>query len=112
MFSLIQNCWCNQSLRSKKTLDKFTYPIDPSGQIHRGPKFQNYQELNDYFASKVDDFNRGLIENLLSYSLGRQIGFTDKELVDSLHQEMKQKGNKLRPVIHSIIESEAFQSKK
>ena len=98
--------------RSKKTLDKFTYPIDPSGQIHRGPKFQNYQELNDYFASKVDDFNRGLIENLLSYSLGRQIGFTDKELVDSLHQEMKQKGNKLRPVIHSIIESEAFQSKK
>ena len=98
--------------RTKKVLDKFRYKVEAAGKIHRGPEFANYLELRDYFSTKVDDFNLGLIEHLLGYSLGRKAGFADQELIESLHKEMKKDGNNLRSVIHGIVASEAFQTKK
>lgn len=98
--------------RTSKMLGKFEYEIDPSGKVHRGPEFQDYEGLRNYFADQVDNFNRGLIENLVSYSLGRKVGFTDQEWIDALHEEMKSNGNRLRPVLHSIVAAEAFQTKK
>ncbi len=98
--------------RTKKVLNKFRYKVKAAGKIHRGPEFKDYLELRDYFSTKVDDFNLGLIEHLLGYSLGRKAGFADQELIESLHKEMKKDGNSLRSVIHGIVASEAFQTKK
>ncbi len=98
--------------RTQKVLKKLKYEVKPAGKIHRGPKFKDYSELQDYFATKVDDFNLGLIEHLLGYSLGRKAGFADQEMIEKLHAEMKKEGNSLRSVIHGIVTSEAFQTKK
>jgi len=98
--------------RTVDKLNKMKTKVDPSGQLYKGPSFKNYKELRDIFVTRVDNFNRGLIKNLLGYSLGRSIGFSDQDLIDELHQKMKKNNNSMRSLIHEIVKSKVFKTKK
>ena len=98
--------------RTEDRLNKVKVTIDPSGCFYTGESFADYRELKQIFVSQLDEFNRGLIEHLLSYSLGRPVGFSDEELVEELHNLMKQNNNSIRALIQGIVQSEAFRSKK
>ena len=98
--------------RTFDRLNKVKAKVDPSGQLYKGPKFSNYLELRDIFAERKEAFNRGLIKNLLGYSLGRTIGFSDQNLIDELLQKMKQSNNSFRSLIHEIVKSKVFKIKK
>lgn len=98
--------------RTKDNLNKLKVKIKPAGTMHKGPSFENYLELRDIFYSRADDFNRGLITNLVSYSLGRPSGFSDQPFIDQLHSDMKKNQNSMRSLIHAIIQSKEFRTKK
>ncbi|MCM8527858.1 MAG: DUF1592 domain-containing protein, partial [Lentisphaeraceae bacterium] len=98
--------------RTVDNLNKMRTKIDPSGQIYKGPSFKSYLELRDIFVDRADGFYRGLIKNLLGYSLGRSIGFSDQDLVDELQAKMKANNNSLRFLIHEIVKSNVFKTKK
>ena len=98
--------------RTVDKLNKLKTKVDPSGKIYKGPEFKSYQELRDIFASRLAPFNRGLISNLLGYSLGRSVGFSDQNLIDQLQANLKKNNNSLRSLIHSIVTSKEFKTKK
>ncbi|MCM8532973.1 MAG: DUF1592 domain-containing protein [Lentisphaeraceae bacterium] len=99
--------------KQKKDLHKAkTIPIDASGQLYNGPAFKSYPDLQNIFLSRVSDFNRGLIGELLSYSLGRPVGFSDQEFIDQLQSHMKRNNNSMNSLIHEIVNSTAFKTKK
>lgn len=98
--------------RTVDKLNKLNTKVDPSGKIFKGPSFKTYLELRDIFISRADSFNRGLIKNLLGYSLGRSIGFSDQDLIDELQKKMKQQNNSLKSLIHEIVKSKVFKTKK
>lgn len=98
--------------RTIDRLNKLKTKVDPAGKIHKGPEFKTYLELRDIFVSRSDDFNRGLITSLLGYSLGRSIGFSDQDLIDDLQARIKKNNNSLKSLIHEIVKSNVFKTKK
>ncbi len=99
-------------IASGNTVRKFQeHPIDASGALPDGGRFENFFELREALAKREEAFVRGLIENLISYGLGRPAAFSDEELSQSLLERARQSGWSLRAVLHALTASRAFQSK-
>jgi len=88
-----------------------TWEIDASGQIHRGPAFQDYFELRDIIASRADAFARGFSMALIEYGLGRPAGFRDEALADEMISQAKDKDLAIREFIHALVASKEFHTK-
>lgn len=88
-----------------------TWTIDPSGQLHNGPAFNDYFELREILVSKEDDFARGIAEGMIEYALGRQVGFRDEQLVNRVVAEAKEQDYAFREFIHAIVRSEEFHTR-
>ncbi|MBT5019675.1 MAG: DUF1585 domain-containing protein, partial [Planctomicrobium sp.] len=54
---------------------------------------------------------RGLTESLIAYGLGRPYGFTDFDLAEEIIDHVQSNRYRLKTFIHSLIQSEKFQSK-
>ncbi|QDT60385.1 F5/8 type C domain protein [Stieleria bergensis] len=87
------------------------WKIDPSGQLHKGPKFKDYLELRRIIASHSDEFARGFATALAEYGMGRTIGFSDSNLVESIVADAKQDDYAIRSFIHALVQSQTFQYK-
>lgn len=88
------------------------HPIDPSGTLPDGTAFANFNELRTAVASHDLEFSRGLTEALIEYGLGRPYGFTDQELADAILRDAQDNQLRMSALIHSLIQSDAFRTKK
>jgi hypothetical protein len=87
------------------------HPIDDTGTLPDGTKFDGFFELRDAVAARHEAFARGFVEHLIAYALGRPYGFTDQDLADAiLAQGSKQKATP-RAYLHALVQSEAFHHK-
>jgi hypothetical protein len=86
------------------------HPIDASGTLVRGQQFKDLTELRTILARDMaDDFTRNLAENLLTYALGRGLGYSDKPAVHEIVRRTKASGYKLQDMILAVCESAPFQ---
>jgi hypothetical protein len=86
------------------------HSIDASGTLVRGQQFKDLTELRTILARDMaDDFTRNLAENLLTYALGRGLGYSDKPAVHEIVRRTKISGYKLQDMILAICESVPFQ---
>jgi hypothetical protein len=90
---------------------KKLHPIDASGTLPDGTTFTGYFELRDGIAEHEETFARGLTESLIAYGLGRPYGFTDFDLAEEIIDHVQSNRYRLKTFIHSLIQSEKFQSK-
>jgi hypothetical protein len=88
------------------------HPIDAGGQLPDGTKFEGFFELRDAVADREVAFARGLIEHLIEYALGRPFGFSDEKLAESILATSKQQKLSMRSMIHAIVQSQQFQTKR
>ncbi|MDB4617554.1 DUF1592 domain-containing protein [Verrucomicrobiales bacterium] len=88
-----------------------SFPIDPSGELATGTKFEDFDGLRDIVANQVDDFARNVAEAIIAYGLGRPYGFTDHDLAEELLKKSKPSDYALDQFIHALIQTETFQSK-
>ena len=103
--------WRSEESYEKRGVGKKTWPIDPSGQFHNGPKFKDYFELRDLIAAKSDNFARSFTEALIEYALGRPYGFTDEELADNIVKRAKAKDFTIAEFIRALVSSKEFFTK-
>jgi len=88
-------------------------PIDTSGQLITGEKFQNVAELAKVLAtSRRDDFYRCLAEKLLTYSIGRGLEYYDTVTIDQIVGKLKTDNGAMRSLIYGIVESAPFQKRR
>lgn len=59
----------------------------------------------------VDAMTKGLLKSVLTYALGRRVGFADGDFVDRLHADWKEQDYRMRELIHAIVQTQKFQSK-
>jgi hypothetical protein len=84
--------------------------VDASGKLLTGEVFNGAQELRKLLVDlKRDDYTRNLIENLLIYSLGRGLEFSDKLFIRQLKQQAQEKEYRMQDIIVSVIDSVPFQ---
>jgi hypothetical protein len=85
-------------------------PIDPSGELIGGRKFKDIQELKRLLAeTAAKRFARCLVENLLTYALGRGLEAYDYCTVEAIRKQLVAKDYEIREIIFGIVESRAFQ---
>ena len=85
--------------------------LDVSGSFSDGRKFATLEEYKAGLMSHKDKFARAFSVKLLTYALGRPVGYTDRELIDSLADTLKKEDYRIQSLIHAIVASEPFRTK-
>ena len=85
--------------------------LDVSGVFPDGRKFATLADYKAGLLAQKDKFARAFSVKLLTYALGRPVGYTDHTLIDSLINTLKQDDYRIQSLIHAIVASEAFNSK-
>ncbi|MGE3821531.1 MAG: DUF1588 domain-containing protein, partial [Isosphaeraceae bacterium] len=86
--------------------------IDPSGELPGGHKFNDIQELKGLLSTTAARrFTRCLIENMLTYALGRGLEAYDYCTVEEIRGKLAAGGDRIHSLITGIVESRAFQNR-
>ncbi|HEX8323000.1 MAG TPA: DUF1592 domain-containing protein [Tepidisphaeraceae bacterium] len=88
-------------------------PIDPTGQLITGEKFQDIRELKKILArDHRPEFYRCITEKLLTYAIGRGVEHYDVETVDQIVEALERDDGKFMTLLTRIVESAPFQRRR
>jgi hypothetical protein len=87
-------------------------PIDPSGVLPDGKKFNGPAELKKVLQQKQDLFRRCLAEKMLTYALGRGLEYYDKCAVERICEQLARNHDKTSSLILAIAHSDPFQKRR
>lgn len=91
---------------------KATFPIEPAGLMPDGKtQFNDFLSMKKLLSTQRDSLLKGLTESMMTYALGRTVGFTDRDTVDEIVAKTKSDNYGLRSLVHHIILSKAFLAK-
>jgi len=82
--------------------------VDTSGTLPTGESFGDIGELKQLLLKQKDQFSHCLTEKMLTYALGREIGFQDRPAIDSIVRELSARGDGLNDLVELIVTSEVF----
>lgn len=85
-------------------------PVDNSGEMPDGAKFQGPDQLKALLLERKDVFLRNLTSKMLGYALGRGLTLTDSCTVDSIVSEVKQHDYSAQSLVEAIVLSVPFRS--
>ncbi len=85
--------------------------LDVGGTFPDGRKFATLEEYKAGLMADRDKFARAFTIKLLTYALGRPIGFADETTVGRLVAELKAQDYRLRALVQGIAASEEFNVK-
>ena len=84
------------------------FAIDPSGVMPDGErKFADLREMKQHLASEREPLLTGLTEAMMTYALGRTIGFTDQEVVEDIVQTTADDNFGMKTLVHQIHEEDS-----
>ncbi len=87
-----------------------SFPIDPAGELAGGITFSDIGELKRSLRTHArKKFARNLVENLLTYALGRGLEAYDHCTVEEIRKRLDAGEFRMRTLIQGVVESEAFQ---
>lgn len=85
-------------------------PIDATGQLLTGQKFDGAEQLRKVLVSeRKNEFTRCLVENLLIFSLGRGLDYPDKLFVKQITKSAADSGYKFQDIVQAMVQSVPFQ---
>ena len=82
--------------------------VDATGKTATGEEFADIREFKAILLKDEDQIARGITEKLLTYGLGRSLGFPDRETVEHIVSQIKNQKYGFRTLIHEITQSETF----
>jgi hypothetical protein len=85
------------------------HPIDVSGALPDGTKFQGVTELQKIFLSRPEMFGTTVTEKLLTYALGRGVEYYDQPVIRSILREAAPNNYRWSSVILGIVKSAPFE---
>jgi hypothetical protein len=95
-----------------RTTDGGTTPIDASGMLPDGTKFDGPAELRRLLAGRRDEFVRTVIEKMLVYALGRGLEHDDMPTVRRIQRDAAGADYRWSSLIQSIVQSTPFQMRR
>lgn len=87
-------------------------PIDSSGDLPGGEKFNGPAELRKILLGKSELFAHCLTEKLLTYATGRGMERADNCIIDLIVEKTKKDNFKMHDIIVEIVKCEPFQMRK
>lgn len=82
--------------------------VDPAGTTSTGKPFAGIADFKKLLVEHQVAFAHCLTEKLLTYGLGREMGYSDRDEIESIVTKTASSGNGLRTLIVHIVESPLF----
>ena len=80
--------------------------VDPSGKMPDGRKFSDAQQFKQLLLDDRDRFLHAFVEHLCTYGLRRVITIDDREDIQSIVEEAKQKQYRLKDIVRTVALSD------
>ncbi len=88
------------------------FPVDSSGTLPNGKSFSSPSEMRAALTAQLPDFARCMVEKMLTYSLGRGLGASDRLTVDEITRNWAPSGYPFQSLLYQIVGSLPFQSRR
>jgi hypothetical protein len=88
------------------------FAVDASGTLPDGQRFTTPGEMRALLVSQLPQFSRTLTSKMLTYALRRSLQPYDRATVESIHRAVAADGYRLRTMVHHIVGSLPFQSRR
>lgn len=92
-----------------RTLDESRKPIDASGMLPDGSKFQDLNELRTILLQHPERIVPTLTEKLFTYALGRGLDYYDMPAVRAIVRDSAKQQYRFSSLVLGIVNSPAFQ---
>ncbi len=83
-------------------------PIDPTGVTNDGVPLTGLESLRDYAVANSELFAQAVTEKLLTYAIGRGLGYEDMPLVRSIADDAAEDDYRFSSLLMGVIQSPAF----
>ena len=112
---LVTNAEYFYQLRSARRKRKL-YPVDASGSLPNGETFADVQGLKAALMKEERTVAGSVFEGLLCYALGRDVSFTDREIINSNLDELSQPDGgrekfAVREMVKRVVTSRPFRER-
>jgi hypothetical protein len=88
------------------------FPVDATGTLPNGKSFANPAEMRSLLKSQLPQFARCMVEKMLTYSLGRGVGASDRRTVDEIARNWAAADYPFQSLIFEVVGSLPFQSRR
>jgi hypothetical protein len=95
-----------------RTVDESLIPIDASGTLPDGTKFDGPAGLRNVLAGQPDRFVRTFTEKMLTYALGRGLEHYDMPAVRRITRDAARNGYKASSIVLGVVNSAPFQMRR
>jgi hypothetical protein len=92
-----------------RIVDESFNPIDASGALPDGRKFEGVAELRSALAARPERFVNTLAEKLLTYALGRGLEYYDMPAVRKILADAAPDGYRMHAIVAGIVKSYPFE---
>ncbi len=86
-------------------------PIDASAVMANGDKVKDIVEFKQMLKARKPLIVRNLTGKMLTYATGRKLEATDRGEVDRIVSQLAQKEDRLKELVHLVVQSKIFRSK-
>jgi len=83
-------------------------PVDSTGQLPTGEAFADIREFKSLLERDPERIVRCVAEKLLTYAIGRGLGFADRQTVETIATKVKAQAYGFRSLIQEVAASQAF----
>jgi hypothetical protein len=90
---------------------KLGLPVDTTGTWITGESFNGIREFKALVKGDPARVARSVAGKLLTYALGRGLGFFDRATIQDIVERTKEKNYGLRSLVQEVVASEAFRSR-
>ena len=87
-------------------------PLDTTGELPGGLKFNGPKELAVVLKQRQLDFGRSVIEKMLTYALGRPVEYYDRCTQNTILEQAKSQDFRFSALVSAITRSEAFRMRR
>jgi hypothetical protein len=94
-----------------RTLDG-KFPVDSSGTLPNGKTFVTPAEMRSLLRSQLPQFARCMAEKMLTYSIGRGLGPSDRRSVDEILRKWAAADYPFQSLIFEVVQSLPFQARR
>jgi Protein of unknown function (DUF1585) len=86
--------------------------VAATGVLPNGRTFATPAEMRTELKSQLPQFARCVVEKMLTYSLGRGVGPSDRRTIDAVTRRLEADGYPFQTLIFEIVRSFPFQSRR
>jgi len=98
----------SESARRNRVNLRLGSPVDPSGELADGRKFDDVDGLRSLLLADPDQLARNMATQFTIYATGGALNFRDRAGIDSIVAATRNNKHGLRSILHAVVQSDAF----